>query len=317
MTPVEAPGVDCSIVIPVYFNEGAITTTFDSLNERVFLTRPDLTFETIFVDDGSGDGSFEELLRLRDAHAGQVRVIKLTRNFGQPAARLAGLRAARGRCVVHMTVDGQDPPELICDMLREYLSGGSEIVIGNRIGRDEGFLRVLNSRVFYGLMRRLSFPDMPSGGFDYVLLGRRALDVILRNQDASPFFQGQILWTGFRPVFLPYRRLRRQVGQSRWTLAKKIKLLIDGVFGYSFLPIRAISLIGLLSAVGGFGLATAIVMRKLLHGTTVPGWAGITVVMLVLGGVQMLMLGVIGEYVWRGLAESRKRDLYVIETIHE
>jgi glycosyltransferase involved in cell wall biosynthesis len=312
-----SPEVDCSVVIPVYFNEGSLSTTFHALREKVFLPLGHLTFEAIFVDDGSGDGSYAELLKLRDAHRGVVRIIKLTRNFGQPAARLAGLRAARGRCVVHMTADGQDPPELIAAMLREHLERGSEIVIGNRIGRDEGWWRVASSRVFYGLMRRLSFPDMPPWGFDYVLVGRRALDIILRNQDASPFFQGQVLWTGFRPAFLPYRRLRREVGRSRWTFGKKVKLLIDGVFGYSFAPIRAISVMGLLSAIGGFGLAGAIVLRKLLHGTSVPGWAGIVVVMLVLGGVQMLMLGVIGEYVWRGLAESRRRDLYVIEVTHE
>jgi len=308
--------VDCSIVIPVYYNEGSLTKTFHALREKVFLAHPQLTFETIFVDDGSGDDSYAELVKLREAHRGLVRIIKLTRNFGQPAARLAGLRASRGRAVVHLTSDGQDPPELIGDMLREYQKG-SEIVIGNRIGRDEGFWRVMTSRLFYGLMRRLSFPNMPAGGFDYVLVGRRALDVILANQDASPFFQGQVLWSGFRPAFVPYRRNRREIGRSRWTLGKKIKLLIDGVFGYSFLPIRAISLIGLLSALGGFALAAAIVLRKLLHGTTVPGWAGIVIVMLVLGGVQMLMLGVIGEYLWRGLAESRRRDLYVIETIDE
>jgi len=309
--------IDYSIVIPVYFNEGALSTTLASIMHEVIENQPSLTPEIIFVDDGSGDGSLKELLELRKAHPDIIKVIKLTRNFGQPCARLAGLSRARGRCVVSMSADGQDPASLVNDMLEAHFEEGCEVVACARVGRDESWYRVLTSRIFYKLMQRLSFPNMPKGGFDYILLGRKALDAVLRNQEAHPFFQGQILWTGFKPKFIEYHRMEREVGQSRWTFGKKLTLLIDGVLSYSFAPIRLMSLSGMAVALAGFVLALSILIRRVLLGTTIPGWSGTMIVLLVMGGIQMLMLGVIGEYIWRTLAQARNREPYVIEKIYE
>lgn len=317
MSDTDSPSVDYSVVMPVYFNEGSLTSTVDALRSEVFDRQPSLRPEIVFVDDGSGDGSFDELMRLRSAHPELIRVIKLTRNFGQPAARLAGLSHSRGRCVISMSADGQDPVALINDMLRAHLDEGCQVVVCARSGRDESWYRSFTSRVFYKLMRRMSFSNMPIGGFDYVLLGRAVVDVVLRNQDAQPFFQGQVLWTGFEPKFIPYHRLERRVGRSRWTFGKKLTLLIDGVLGYSFSPIRMISLTGILVALFGFLFAILFVMRRLFFEVEIPGWSGIIVVVLVMGGVHMLMLGVIGEYLWRTLAQVRGREPYVIETIYE
>jgi dolichol-phosphate mannosyltransferase len=203
------------------------------------------------------------------------------------------------------------------DMLKAHFEEGYEIVAGERSGRDESAYRIVTSRIFYALMRKLSFPNLPRGGFDYVLLSRRVVNLLLKNREAHAFFQGQILWTGFRPKFIPYFRKEREVGISRWSFGRKLTYLIDGTMGYSFFPIRFISIMGVLFAFLGFLYAVLIFVLKLFGGIPVTGWAPLMIVILVMGGFQMLMLGVIGEYLWRALAQVRNRDPYVIETVYE
>jgi glycosyltransferase involved in cell wall biosynthesis len=309
--------VDYSIVVPVYFNEGELTLTTEALRAEVVDKTPGLRCELIFVDDGSQDGSLQELLSLRSEYPELIKVVKLTRNFGQVSAITAGLSLATGRCVVIMSADNQDPAVLVPRLLREHFEGGYEVVVCSREGRDESLFRVWTSRLFYSMMRRLSFPNMPSGGFDFVLLSRKVVDTLVRNREATPFFQGQILWTGYSTKFISYNRQKREIGKSRWTFGKKLTYLIDGVMGYSFLPIRLMSLVGLVVAMVGFSYAAVIFVIWLVYGLPVEGWAPLMIVLLVVGGMQMLMLGVIGEYLWRVLAQVRDRDPYVIEAIHD
>jgi dolichol-phosphate mannosyltransferase len=288
-----------------------------SIQNDVIARNPHLRCEVIFVDDGSEDGSLDELLQIRAQNPQLVKVIELTRNFGQVGAVLAGFFYAKGKCVISMSADGQDPAMLINDMLQAHFEEGFEVVACTRQGRDESFYRIWTSKMFYGLVRRLSFPNMPAGGFDFKLLGRRALDVLLRNQEAHPFLQGQILWMGFKTKFIGYRRLERKVGKSRWTFGKKVTYLIDGALSYSFLPIRLMSVVGFLAALLGFIYALLVIVTRLTVGHPVSGWAPLMVVTLVMGGVQMLMLGIIGEYLWRTLAQVRSRDPYIIEAIYD
>jgi glycosyltransferase involved in cell wall biosynthesis len=313
---VDVGSVDYSIVIPVYFNAGELSETFEAIN-RAVLCRQTLRGEIIFVDDGSGDGSLEELLCLRSKDPQRIKVIKLTRNFGQVNALFAGFSHAQGRCVVAISADGQDPPALINQMLKAIFEENYEIVACAREGRDESAYRVVTSKIFYWLMRKLSFPSMPPGGFDFLCLGRRAVNALLRNRESHSFIQGQILWTGFRTKFIPYRRAIRKRGRSRWTFGKKLTYLIDGVMSYSFFPIRLMSLTGLAVALMGFLYAVSIAVIRLLWGMPVQGWAPLMIMILLMGGVQMIMLGVIGEYLWRTLAESRNRDTYIIEEIFD
>jgi len=317
MDKTESKLVDYSIVIPVYFNEGLLQGTITSIKTDVVERNPDLRCEVIFVDDGSGDGSLRELLDIRAKDPETVTVIKLTRNFGQLNALLAGFSRAKGKCVIAMSADNQDPTSLINEMLQAHFKEKYEIVAGARKGRDESSYRIVTSRIFYKLMRILSFPNMPEGGFDFVLLGRRIVDFLLKNKEAHGFFQGQILWTGFKVKFLEYRRRKRSAGTSRWTFGKKITYLIDGVMSYSFFPIRLISVLGILFSLGGFLYALLIIMTKIFWGIPIKGWAPIMIVALVMGGFQMLMLGIIGEYVWRSLAQIRNRDPYIIEAIYD
>jgi len=312
------PGlIDYSIVIPVYFNEGSLQETMAIINTEVIKRNPELRSEVIFVDDGSGDGSLQELLQIRAIHPDLVKVIKLTRNFGQLNALWAGFSYAKGSCVIAMAADNQDPAVLINEMLEAHLKEKYEIVACQREGRDESYYRILTSKIFYKLIKKLSFPNMPQGGFDFVLLGRKIVNLLLKNRESHGFFQGQILWTGFKTKFIKYHRQKRKVGKSRWTFGKKLTYLIDGVMSYSFFPIRLISFLGILSSLGGFLYALLVIIAKIFWGIAATGWAPLMVVILVMGGFQMLMLGIIGEYLWRSLAQARNRDPYIIEAIYD
>ena len=308
---------DYSIIIPVYFNEGCLVATMQSLSDDVILRNPEYACEIIFVDDGSGDGSLDELLAIQKSYPGIVTVIKLTRNFGQANAILAGYSKAKGKCVVTMSADGQDSASLINDMLHAFFKEGNEIVICTRAGRDESYYRVLTSKIFYTLIKKMTFPSMPKGGFDFFLMGERALHVFLRNTDAHPFFQGQILWMGFKTKFIEYHRRERFAGKSRWTFAKKLTYLIDGVLAFSYTPLRICSLAGMLLAVIGFMYALLVFISRLFFGNPVVGWAPLMIVILLIGGFQLLMLGIVGEYIWRTLAQVRNRDPFIIDSVYD
>jgi len=305
--------VDYSIVIPVYYNEGSLWNTMRALVAEVLPKNPELQAEIIFVDDGSGDNSYKVLCQIQEEFPELVRLVKLTRNFGQVYALRAGYQAAEGRCLISMSADGQDPVSLINDMLHAHFREGYEVVLCTREGRDESWSRIVTSKVFYWLMQKLCFAGMPRGGFDFLLLGRRSLDIILREQEVRPFPQGQIFWTGYRPKYIGYRRLARTAGKSRWTFTKKLGFLFDGIMAYTFLPIRFMSAVGTLVSLLGALYAALIVVVKLLGGISNPGWAPLMIVILLSTGAQLLMTGLLGEYIWRSLEQVRQRAAYLVE----
>ena len=309
--------VDFSIVIPVYFNEGSLKQIYQAIDEKVIRRNPEKTGEVIFVDDGSGDNSFTELMEIRNEHPGVVKVIKFVRNFGQLQAIMAGYKLARGKCVISISADLQDPPELINDMLDHHFKDGYHIVVCSRESRDESLFRRGTSEVFYYIMKRLSFSNMPAKGFDYVLLSEKVKNIILENQETNAFFQGQILWTGYDIKFIPYKRAKRAIGISRWTFSKKLKYLIDGVMSYSYFPLRAMSVTGLVVSLFGFLYAFVIFFGRIFGSVPIQGWAPLMIIVLVLSGIQMLMLGIIGEYLWRTLDQVRNRQAYIIEKIFD
>lgn len=309
--------ISCSIVIPVYCNELNVEPTFSKIYEDVIIKNPHLTFEVIFVDDGSYDNSLEKLVKLKNANEGLIKIIKLTRNFGQVNAIYAGYSKARGKCIINISADLQDSPELINEMFRYYYEEKFPIVICTRSDREESFIRRSTSKIFYAAMRKLSFSDMPSGGFDFLLIDFKVKSLLLSNMEANAFWQGQILWTGYKVKFIPYTRQKRELGESKWTFSKKLKYLIDGVLGYSFLPIRLMSILGLLISLSGFLYSIFIVIAKITGNVPFQGWAPLMIIVLLLSGFQMLMLGVIGEYLWRTLDEVRRRQAYVIENFYE
>ncbi|HMQ78288.1 MAG TPA: glycosyltransferase family 2 protein [Ignavibacteria bacterium] len=309
--------ISCSIVIPVFCNELNIEPTFNKINDVVIKKNPHLMFEIIFVDDGSYDNSLEKLIELKKSHEGLIKIIKFTRNFGQVNAIYAGYSRAKGKCIVNISADLQDSPELINEMFKYYFEENYPIVICTRSDRDESFARRTTSKMFYAAMRKLSFSNMPAGGFDFLLIDQKVKSLLLSNMEANAFWQGQILWTGYKVKFIPYTRQKREIGESKWTFSKKLKYLIDGVLGYSFLPIRLMSILGLLISLSGFVYSIFIVIAKFTGNVPFQGWAPLMILVLLLSGFQMLMLGIIGEYLWRTLDEVRRRQAYVIESFYD
>jgi dolichol-phosphate mannosyltransferase len=305
---------DYSIVVPVYYNEGSLRELVASIRNDIFAKTGGRRGEIVFVDDGSGDGSYHVLCELQCEHPTCIRVVKLSRNFGQVNAIWCGLSLAPAAAVV-MSADGQDDPRHALTMLQRHFDGDAEIVIATRESRDESAYRRGTSRLFYWLMRKLSFPEMPLGGFDFFVLGSKARRALLGQFQHHGFLQGQVLGLGFRKRFIQYRRLARRHGTSRWSFARKMTYLLDGMLGYSFVPIRFMSLLGALCSVLGFAYACVVLVVRLVHDTPVRGWAPLMMAILLIGGMQMLMLGVIGEYLWRVFAQVRGAPPYIVEEI--
>ena len=298
-----------SFVIPVYRNERAVTLTYEKIRGALASDLSSYAYEFVFVDDGSDDGSLAELRKLAAADP-HVRIISFTRNFGQMAAILAGLKGATGDLVLHLSADLQDPVELIPRMVRDY-EGGSELVIGHRAEREDQWTSRITSRIFYRIIR-MSFPEMPAGGFDYVLMARRVVDSFNSIEVRNRFFQGDLLWLGYKTTFIPYTRAKRTIGRSQYTFAKRLKNSLDAILDSSYLPIRFISVVGAGTAFLGFLYALNIAYVYFRHGTPFTGWAPIMILLLIIGGVLMLMLGIIGEYTWRIYDEIKKKPNYVI-----
>ena len=297
-----------SFVIPVYRNEGSLFPTYDKLIELVIQLQ--FQYEIIFVNDGSDDLSLNELISLHKKD-NNVKVISFSRNFGQVAAVIAGLREVTGDAVVNLSADLQEPIELIHEMIAKWKEG-NEIVIGHRIDREDGFIANKASNIFYKLMQYVN-PKMPKGGFDFMLFDKKALEVLNEIDERNRFFQGDVLWLGFNTAFIPYTRLKRTIGKSQWSLSKKLKYFIDGLLNTSYVPIRLMSFLGICFSFFGFLYALVIVYNRFIHNTPFTGWAPLMIIILIIGGLIMLMLGIIGEYVWRTYDETRKRPIYIIK----
>lgn len=298
-----------SFIVAVYRNEGAITKTYQKIKDVFTHDLHDYDYELVFVDDGSDDGSLEEILALRDQDE-RVKAITFTRNFGQMAAMLAGLSNVSGDAAINISADLQDPAELIPQMVDKW-TAGSEIVVCYRTDRSDTLAAKLFSKFAYGALR-LSIPQIPPGGFDFVLMDRAVLDEFNSTDVRNRFFQGDLLWTGYRTDFIPYVRLKRTIGKSQYNVRKKLKNFLDAFLDASYLPIRFISLAGFVTAALGVIYSITIVASWLLDLTPFSGWAPLMIVVLIVGGLIMVMLGIIGEYVWRIYDEVRKKPNYVV-----
>lgn len=298
-----------SFVIAVYRNEGSIHQTYEKIRSLFIRTLKKYSYEIIFIDDGSDDGSLREILNLRKKDP-RVKAITFTRNFGQMAAMLAGLKQSSGDAVINISADMQDPIDLVEQMVRKW-EKGSEIVICYRTERSDAITAKLFSRFAYFLLR-MSIPKIPSGGFDFVLIDRKTLDQFNTIDVRNRFFQGDLLWTGYRTSFIPYKRLKRLIGKSQYSFAKKLKNFLDAFLDASYISIRFISIVGIGTSVLGILYSITIVYSWLHGGTPFTGWAPIMIAVMVIGGLLMVMLGIIGEYIWRIYDEVRKKPNYII-----
>ncbi|WP_195396752.1 glycosyltransferase family 2 protein [Holdemania sp. 1001302B_160321_E10] len=304
-----------SIVIPCYFNELNIAETYKVLVRDVFEKRKDIEFEIVFVDDGSRDKTLDELKKVQ-TYDNHVKIVKLSRNFGEFRAIVAGMSQATGDAIAVMSADLQDPPYLITEMI-QYWQQGEKVVIAARNKRDEPWIKNFFANTYYRIVRKLVIADYPKQGFDFFLMDKSVAEILVNMQEKNSSIYVQLIWTGFNPKVIEYTRQAREKGKSMWSYKKRIDLFIDTFIVFSHTPIRWISGLGFLMSISGFISALLLVYDKLVHGSNVAGWTSLMVVVLVLAGVQMIMLGIIGEYMWRNLDESRKRPLYIIDEIIE
>ena len=305
-------GDTITVVVPVFNNAETLPTLLERL-EDVASQVERYELEVLFVDDGSSDASFavlEEAAR-RDTHVG---VLRLSRNFGSNAAILAGLTHARGSAVAVIAADLQDPPELIPELVSQW-ENGAEVVVATRGSRDDPWFSRFTSAIFNRLFRRLVFPDFPPGGFDFVLLSRRVTSVLVQMGERNSYIFGQAMWVGFPRATVTYDRAARPGGRSGWTLRKKLKYFVDAFTAFSYVPIRAASLLGFLLALVGFAYAALVIVLR-LTGTLAdtPGFTTLAVLILVIGGIQLIVVGMIGEYVWRVLEETRHRPSFLVRS---
>jgi polyisoprenyl-phosphate glycosyltransferase len=269
-------------------------------------------FEFIIVDDHSTDGTAEVIARLATADP-RVKSLRFSRNFGSHAALTAGLEHAKGVAAVVLAADLQDPPETIPSLLQAWREGAATVwaVRGQREG--ESLHTRLTARLFYLLIRRLTRMSVPPDGVDFFLVDRVVIEALRLVPESNSSLMAQIQWLGFSQSSFFYTKEARASGRSKWTLAKRIKLSIDWIVGFSYFPIRCMSALGLGFAVVGFGYTFFLIVRRILFVVPVEGWTSLISVVLITSGVQMMMLGVLGEYLWRSFEASRQRPRYIIE----
>ena len=295
-----------SVVAPVLNEENVV----EAFYERVCDALQGLPFELIVVDDGSTDRTPELLERIATADP-RVKVVTLSRNFGHQAAITAGLDHAAGDAVVMIDADLQDPPELIVEML-DHWRRGSDVVYAVREQREgETWFKLATARWFYKLFARVTRLDLRQNSGDFRLLDRRALDVILAMRERSRFLRGMTVWVGFTQTAVPYRRDPRYAGETKYTLRKMLRFSLDAVSSFSHAPLQAATLLGFFfSLVAFLGIPATIAAR--IADLYVPGVASLLIVVLMLGGIQLITVGIIGEYVGRIYDEVKNRPLYVV-----
>ena len=299
-----------SIVIPVYYNEENLKPLYDDIRKKI-LTCTDYEWELVMVNDGSGDGSYDVMKELA-TQDDRIKIISLSRNFGSHAACLCGLSKSTGDCAVIKAADLQEPTELILDMVESWRQGNN-VVLACREGREDSKRQIGFANLYYWMVRKTSLPTMPKNGFDVYLLDRKVINVINVLDEKNSAITGQILWSGFRTGIVYYTRKAREIGTSRWTLKKKIRLVSDTLFSFSTLPIRVLEMVGAFSFVASIVWAIIVLVSKLIGDIAVQGWTTLFIFVLFSFGITMISLGILGEYIWRTFDASRNRPPYIIE----
>ena len=298
-----------SIVVPVY-NEMEVLPEFHARISGV-LDQLSLGAEVIYVNDGSDDDSLSLLNEIYEQDA-RVAILDLSRNFGKEIAMTAGLHKAQGDAVIVIDADLQDPPELIPRLIDEWQKG-YDVIYAKRARREgESAFKKLTAHLFYRLMRSIGQIKIPEDTGDYRLLSRRAVDALNTLSEQHRFMKGLFTWIGYRQKAVIYERDPRHAGESKWNYWHLWNFAIEGITSYSSAPLKLASYLGLLTALGAFSYGIFIIIRTMLYGDPVQGYPSMIVIILFLGGVQLMSIGVLGEYVGRIFTETKRRPLYFI-----
>ena len=302
-----------SIVIPVYYNADTLMPLYQDMKEKILGTIGD--YELVFVDDGSGDDSWKVLNEIH-AMDPNVKLLHLSRNFGEHAALLAGLSVCTGDCAVTKQADLQEDSTLILEMYESWKKGNN-VVLAIRRSRDESKVKVFFANLYYLMVRKFVNKDMPVGGCDCYLIDRKVIEVLKLLDEKNSSLTLQVMWAGFRTDKVYFDRKNREIGKSRWTFAKKFKLVMDSMMSFSYMPIRFMTYVGVLFDIFAIIMLISVFVEYFTNQVPLAGWSSLMSVVLFSAGLILSMLGMLGEYLWRTLDASRKRPPFIIEDIIE
>lgn len=301
-----------SIVVPVYYNSDTLELLYDDMKAKILDKIGD--YEIVFTDDGSGDNSWEIMNKLREKDP-NIKCVKLSRNFGEHAALLAGLSQCTGDCAVTKQADLQEDSSIILEMYESWKKG-NKVVLAVRSDREDPFFTKLFAKIYYSIIHKFVDKNMPVGGSDCYLIDRQVIKVLELLDEKNSSLTLQVLWAGFKSDRIYFHRSGRDVGVSRWTLSKKIKLAMDSMLSFSYVPIRFMSMVGAAFFIVAILWIFEIIYEAIAIGEP-QGWASLMCLVLFASGLIMVMLGILGEYVWRALDASRNRPPYLIDEVVE
>ena len=301
-----------TLLVPVFDEEKAIDLFIETVEEK--LGGQDFNFDYLFIDDGSSDGTLEKLTELSNKNP-KIKVIVLSRNFGKEAAMTAGIDQAKGDALVPIDVDLQDPPEVIIDFVEQWRAG-YDVVYGKRSSRGaEGLVKSISSKWFYKVFNFFSHTKIPEDVGDFRLIDRRVIEVIKRLPERNRFMKGLFAWAGFKSKAVSYVRPDRAAGATSWNYWKLWNFAIDGVVGFSTSPLRVWSYFGFLVSIFAFFYGSFIIYQAMFTGVDTPGYASTMTVILFLGGIQLISIGILGEYLGRLFVEVKGRPVYIVDRL--
>lgn len=305
-----------SIVIPCYNEEEVVDICHEEVT-KVINTLP-YNFEVIYINDGSTDKTFDKLLDIQKSDS-RVVVLNLSRNFGKEAAMTAGIDNCIGDALIILDADLQDPPSLIPDMISVWKETGADVVYGQRMIREgETWFKKFTANSFYKVINFIgSNVEIPKNTGDFRLMNRRAIDALIQLREKHRFMKGLFAWIGYNQVAFQYNRAPRAAGYTKWSYVGLWNLAMEGIAGFSTTPLRLASFFGLMISLLAFLFGAYIIIKTLIFGVDVPGWATLTVMISVLSGIQLLCIGILGEYIGRIFGEAKKRPLYFIENVYK
>ncbi len=300
-----------TLVVPCYNEEATLQPFYEEIT-RVAGIMSDVTLNVLFVDDGSADNTLNEMKRLAalDSH---IQYISFSRNFGKEAAIYAGLQQAKGDYVAIMDVDLQDPPALLPEMYKAIVDEGFDSVATRRVDRKgEPPIRSFCARQFYKLMNKISQIDLVDGARDYRLMNRKFVNALLAIEEYNRFSKGIFGWVGFKTKWIEFENVERVAGETKWSFWKLFKYSLEGIVAFSTTPLDIASIAGIVSCVIALCMVVFVVLRRLIFGDPVAGWASIVSVILFLGGIQLLCMGILGQYLAKTYLETKKRPIYIV-----
>jgi len=302
-----------SVVVPVHDEQESLAELVRRLTEAL-AALPEVTAEIILVDDGSRDATYPLMVTLAGRDP-RIKVLQLSRNFGHQVALTAGIERSSGDAVIVMDADLQHPPELIGEFVRLWRDG-NDVVYGVMQQRTEGWFKRVTARAYYALLRKLTQVDMPAAAGDFRLVDRVAVDAFVSMRERDRYVRGMFAWLGFKQTGVNYIPPPRYAGRSKYTVRKMARLAFDGIFSFSIYPLRLVLIFGLAVSLLSFVIGIASAISKFVGAYTVPGYVTIVVVVTFIGGIQLVVLGALGEYVGRIYEEVKRRPLYVVRREH-